>query len=134
MCSGTPSARCSSRRCRLAFERYGDPKIGGWLFAAFRLVTKVEPLKLASIAALGIALPLWLLALHVPLALVATIAGPLGLLVAGWLLQHAGLRPTFPVVAAGETGASLFFVALIARFRRAQAAQPAAVAVSDSSL
>jgi predicted MFS family arabinose efflux permease len=155
----------------LAFERYGDAKVGGWLFAsyglgglvgtviAFRLVTKVAPLTLASLAALGFALPLWVLVPHVPLAPIlaalaltsvcqpllnapmfgvittrtpaallpkvmtavitlATIAGPLGLLAAGALLEHEGLMVTFGVVAAGVTAVALLFVGLLARFRR----------------
>jgi predicted MFS family arabinose efflux permease len=157
----------------LAFQKYGDPKVGGWLFMAFgiggvigtllafKLVTVVEPLKLASAAVLGIALPIWVLALHAPLAPVlvalivsaaanptcnapffgiitkrtppallpkvmtalltaATIAGPLGLLAAGALIEHAGLHWTFGVVAAGETVVSLLFIGL-ARFRRTEA-------------
>jgi MFS family permease len=157
----------------LAFERYGDPKVGGWLFAAlglggilgtlllFRVVTKWPPLKLASVGVLGIALPVWVLALHVPLAPIvaalilsatsnalvnspffgvlttrtpppllpkvmtaivtlATVAGPAGLLTAGWLVQHAGLRPTFAVIAGGETCASLVFIAVVAGFQRVE--------------
>jgi predicted MFS family arabinose efflux permease len=64
----------------LAFDRYGDAKVVGWLFAAFglggligtlaafQLVKRVEPLVMASLAAVGFALPLWVLAVHVPLA------------------------------------------------------------------
>jgi MFS family permease len=64
----------------LAFVRYGDAKVAGWLFAAygfggvvgtalaFQLVKKVAPLTLASVAALGFAVPLWVLVPHVPLA------------------------------------------------------------------
>jgi predicted MFS family arabinose efflux permease len=174
----------------LAFQRYADPKVAGWLLmgfglggvvgtvAAFRLVTKVEPLKLASVAALGIALPLWLLPLNVPLAFmigaiaasafcnpsvnspffgaltartppallpkvmaalitIATIAGPVGLLLAGWLLQHFGLRPTFVVVAVGQTFTAVTFSALVLRYRRAQRAQsgePFATAIVSDSL
>jgi predicted MFS family arabinose efflux permease len=158
----------------LAFERYADAKVGGWLFtafglggvvgtfAAFKLVTKVEPLTLAATAVLGIALPIWIFTLDVPLAVLlvalafssfanplvnapffglltkrtppallpkvmtavltcATIAGPLGLLAGGWLLENEGVQPTFAVVAAGETAVSLLFIALLARFRRTQA-------------
>jgi len=162
----------------LAFQRYGDAKVAGWLFTAFgvggilgtivafKLVTKVEPLRLASAAVLGIALPIWVLALDVPLApmlaaigisaicgplvnapffgmlttrtpaallpkvmtaviTLATVAGPIGLVIVGPLIEHAGLSPTFAVIAAGETAVSLVFIALIARFRRAQpAAEP----------
>jgi len=162
----------------LAFQRYGDAKVAGWLFTAFgvggilgtivafKLVTKVEPLRLASAAVLGIALPIWVLALDVPLApmlaaigisaicgplvnapffgmlttrtpaallpkvmtaviTLATVAGPIGLVIVGPLIEHAGLSPTFAVIAAGETAVSLVFIALIVRFRRAQpAAEP----------
>jgi MFS family permease len=157
----------------LAFQRYDDPKVGGWLLTAFgvggvlgtalafKLVTKVEPLKLASAAVLGIALPIWVFALHVPLApmlaalfvsalsnplvnapffgllttrtppallpkvmtavmTLATIAGPLGLVIAGPLIEHAGLSWTFAIVAGGETAVSLLFIALLARYRRSQ--------------
>jgi Arabinose efflux permease len=173
----------------LAFERYHDPKVAGWLFAAFgiggllgtvvafRLISKVEPMLLAAIAIVGIALPLWVLPFRVPLGFilvaivfsslcnpsvngpmiaaitartpkellpkvmtavitVATIAGPLGLLVGGWLLQHEGVGRTFAVLAAGETAVALAFSWLILRFRRAQplqAGEPlATVIVSDS--
>jgi len=155
----------------LAFQRYGDAKVGGWLFAAyglgglvgtviaFRLVTKVAPLILASFAALGFALPLWVLVPHVPLAPIlaalaltavcqpllnapmigvittrtppallpkvmtavitlATIAGPLGLLAAGALLEHQGLMTTFAIIAGGVTSVSVLFVVLLGRFRR----------------
>jgi hypothetical protein len=155
----------------LAFERYGDAKVGGWLFAAyglgglvgtaiaFRLVTKMAPLTLTSIAALGFAAPLWVLVPHVPLAAIlaalaltavcpplmnapmfgvlttrtpaallpklmtalttlATIAGPLGLLAAGALLEHEGLVTTFAIIAGGVTAVSLLFVGLLTRFRR----------------
>ena len=125
----------------------------------------MEPLKLASAAVLGIALPIWVLALHPPLAAVlvalvlsaaanpicnapifgiitkrtppallpkvmtalltaATIAGPIGLLAAGALLERAGLQWTFGIVAAGETLISLLFIAIVMRFRRTEAAVP----------
>jgi hypothetical protein len=58
----------------------------------------------------------------------ATVAGPLGLLLAGWLVENVGLRPTFAVVAGGETLASLVFIAVIARFRRAELGAPAEAA------
>ena len=155
----------------LAFQRYGDAKVGGWLFAsyglgglvgtalAFQLVKKFAPLILASLGALGFALPLWVLVPHVPLApmlvalaltalcgplinapmlgvittrtpaallpkvmtaivTLATIAGPLGLLAAGALLEHEGLMATFAVIAGGMTAAAVVFVALLTRFRR----------------
>jgi predicted MFS family arabinose efflux permease len=165
----------------LAFQRYGDAKVGGWLFAAyglgglvgtaiaFRLVTKMAPLTLASLAAVGFALPLWVLVPDVPLAAIlvaialtavcqplmnapmfgvitartppallpklmtalitlATVAGPLGLVIAGVLLQHAGLMTTFAIIAAGVTSVSLLFVALLTRFRRRELQDAAAAA------
>ena len=155
----------------LAFERYGDAKVAGWLFAAyglggligtaiaFRLVTRMAPLTLTSIAAIGFALPLWVLVPDVSLAAIlvaialtavcqplmnspmfgvitartppallpklmtalitlATIAGPLGLLAAGVLLEHEGLTTTFAIVAGGVTAVGVLFVVLLARFRR----------------
>jgi MFS family permease len=67
----------------LAFEQYDrDPRIAGWLAAsfgggavvgsvvAFRLVTRVEPMRLAAIAVLFTAAPLWLLAPQVPLVVI----------------------------------------------------------------
>lgn len=71
----------------LAFERYHSAHAGGLLFGAygvgglagtvvaFQLVTKLDPLKLASVAVLIIALPLWLLVLHIPLALALVVVG-----------------------------------------------------------
>jgi MFS family permease len=67
----------------LAYEQYdGNPRVAGLLFAvigagqvvgsllAFRLVTKVRPMRLASLAVIATAAPLWLLVPHVPLAVV----------------------------------------------------------------
>ena len=155
----------------LAFQRYDDARVGGWLFAAYglggligtavayRLVTKVPALTLASLGAIGFALPLWVLVPHVALAPIlgalaftalcqplinapmfgvittrtppalfpkvmtaivtlATIAGPLGVLAAGALLEHEGLMVTFGVIAGGVTAVALLFVWLLARFRR----------------
>jgi MFS family permease len=165
----------------LAFDRYGDAKTAGWLFAAyglggligtliaFQLVKHIEPLVMASIAALGFALPLWVLVARVPLAAIlaaiaftamcgplinapmfglittrtpeallpkvmtaiitlATVAGPLGLILAGFLLQHEGLTVTFTVIAAGVTCVCLVFAALLRRFRRRELQAPAAAA------
>jgi MFS family permease len=164
----------------LAFERFHSSHDAGWLIGAygtgslvgtavaFNVVKKIEPLKLASTAVLGIALPVWLLALRPPLGValgalafsgfsnpftnapffgilttrtpealrakvisavitLATIAGPFGLLAAGPLIEHAGLRWSFGTIAAGETAASLLFIALIARYRRLQPAARVAV-------
>jgi predicted MFS family arabinose efflux permease len=163
----------------LAFDRYGDAKVGGWLFAAyglggligtliaFQLVKRMEPLVMASLAAVGFALPLWVLVARVPLAAIlaaiaftamcgplinapmfglittrtpeallpkvmtaiitlATVAGPLGLVFAGFLLQHDGLMVTFTIIAAGVTVVCLIFVALLTRFRRRELREAAA--------
>ncbi len=79
----------------LAFQRYHSAHAGGWLFAAFgfgglvgtifafRLVTKLDPLKLASAAVLILSVPIWVLVARVPLALalvaiaVSAFGGPL---------------------------------------------------------
>lgn len=68
----------------LTVERYdSDPRIAGWLFAsfgigaivgniaAFRLLDRTDGLRLIGVFILGQALPLWLLVLHLPAALVA---------------------------------------------------------------
>ena len=155
----------------LAFQRWDDARVGGWLFAAYglggligtavayKLVTRVPALTLASMGAIGFALPLWVLVPHVALAPIlgalaftalcqplinapmfgvittrtppalfpkvmtaivtlATIAGPLGVLAAGALLEHEGLMVTFGVIAGGVTAVALLFVWLLARFRR----------------
>lgn len=155
----------------LAFDRYGDAKVAGWLFAsyglggvvgtaiAFQLVRKVAPLTLASLAVLGFSLPLWVLVPRVPLPPIlvalaltalcgplinapmiglittrtpaallpkvmtaiitlATVAGPVGLLAAGALLEHQGLTVTFAIIAAGATSVCLVFVGLLTRYRR----------------
>jgi MFS family permease len=155
----------------LAFQRYDDARVGGWLFAAYglggligtavayRLVTTVPALTLASLGAIGFALPLWVLVPHVALAPIlgalaftalcqplinapmfgvittrtppalfpkvmtaivtlATIAGPLGVLTAGALLEHEGLMVTFGVIAGGVTIVALLFVGVLTRFRR----------------
>jgi MFS family permease len=155
----------------LAFQRYDDARVGGWLFAAYglggligtavayRLVTKVPALTLASLGAIGFALPLWVLVPHVALTPIlgalaftalcqplinapmfgvittrtppalfpkvmtaivtlATIAGPLGVLFAGALLEHEGLMVTFGVIAGGVTVVALLFVGVLTRFRR----------------
>jgi len=165
----------------LAFERYGDAKIAGWLFSAFglggligtviafQLVKRMEPLVLATLAGVGFALPLWVLTVHVPLAAIlatialtamcgplmnapligvittrtpeallpkvmtaiitaATLASPLGLIFAGYLLQHAGLTVTFTVVAAGVTAVCLVLALLLTRFRRREEGEAAPAA------
>ena len=66
----------------LAFQQYHqNPRVAGWLAASFgggavlgaaaayRILGKVRPLKLASFALVGLALPMWVLVPHLPLAL-----------------------------------------------------------------
>jgi MFS family permease len=67
----------------LAFEQYDrNPRVAGWLAASFgagavagslvayRLVTRVAPMRLAATACLFTAAPLWLLVPHVPLGVI----------------------------------------------------------------
>jgi MFS family permease len=163
----------------LAFERYGDAKVAGLLFAAYglgaligtlaayQLVKRMDPLVMASLAGLAFALPLWVLVAHVPLAAIltaialtamcgplingpmfgvittrtppallpkvmtaiitlATVAGPLGLVLAGFLLQHEGLTVTFTIIAAGVTAVCVLYAALLTRFRRREGGGEAA--------
>jgi predicted MFS family arabinose efflux permease len=60
--TGTPTRR-SGRR----FAAYGLGGVIGTLIA-FQLVKRMEPLVMASLAALGFAVPLWVLVARVPLA------------------------------------------------------------------
>ena len=147
--------RASAAGCS---RRTGSAGVIGTV-VAYKLVTKVPALTLASVAAIGFALPLWVLVPHVALAPIlgalaftalcqpllnapmfgvittrtpsallpkvmaaiitlATIAGPLGVLVAGALLEHQGLMVTFGVIAGGVTIVALLFVGILTRFRR----------------
>ena len=60
-----PLRRCEGRGW--LFAAYGLGGLIGTLIA-YQLVKRMEPLVLASLAALGFALPLWVLVPHVPLA------------------------------------------------------------------
>jgi hypothetical protein len=51
---------------------------------------------------------------------VATCAGPLALVLGGYLLQHAGLTVTFTIVAAGVTSVCILLAVLLMRFRRCE--------------
>jgi MFS family permease len=51
----------------------------------------------------------------------ATVAGPVGLLAVGPLLQAYGPRTVFVAIAAGALGSALFFVAVVARYRASAA-------------
>ena len=77
-------SRCSlpRSRCSPTSSTTGNPRVAGFLFAvigagqvvgsllAFRLVTRVRPMRLASLAVVATAAPLWLLVPHLPLAVV----------------------------------------------------------------
>jgi MFS family permease len=149
----------------LAYERYdGRAEVAGWMFAAwgggsvagsafaYRAVARLRPLRLARVAFVACALPLWgllfelppvgpvaaifacsffvpslnapvlgLFSLRVPRALrgktmtalvtANSLARPVSYAVAGPLLAHAGLGPTFLVVAVGMSLAAAVFVA-----------------------
>ncbi len=51
----------------------------------------------------------------------ATIAGPIGLLGVGPLLQAYGARTVFVVIAARALGSALFFVGVVTRYRASAA-------------
>ena len=78
----------------LAFVRYdADPKIAGWLFAAwgagtfvgsaiaYRIVARFQPLRLAGTACVAMVLPLWLLVLELPAAGVGAVLFASGLFI-----------------------------------------------------
>jgi MFS family permease len=90
----------------LAFDRYGDAKVGGWLFAAYGLGGLIGTL--------------------IAFQLVKRMEPLLGLVLAGFLLQHAGLMVTFTIIAAGVTVVCMIFVALLTRFRRREVLEAAA--------
>jgi MFS family permease len=75
----------------LAYEQYDrNPRVAGLLFAVlgagqvagslltFRLVTRVQPMRLASYAALATGPPLWFLVPHLPLAVTAVVLAVIG--------------------------------------------------------
>jgi MFS family permease len=76
----------------LAFERYGgSPQVAGWLLGSFsagsvaggllaaRLAARLPPLRLARAAVLGMPLPLWVLVVPAPAAVVGLAVGLNGL-------------------------------------------------------
>jgi MFS family permease len=146
----------------LAYEEYSSSKVAGTFFAAFglgavlgsvaavRIVGRFDPLRLGAAAFVALTLPVFALAIELPVPLVlvalamssffgplvnapligvitmrtpeavrakvmtavltmAMLAGPIGLLVAGPLLQAWGPRPVFLLVAAGQLLATIPF-------------------------
>jgi predicted MFS family arabinose efflux permease len=146
----------------LAYEEYSSSKVAGTFFAAFglgavlgsvaavRIVGRVDPLRLGAGAFVALTLPVFALAIELPVPLVlvalamssffgplvnapligvitmrtpeavrakvmtavltmAMLAGPIGLLLAGPLLEAWGPRPVFLLVAAGQLLATIPF-------------------------
>ena len=150
----------------LAYEEYGSSRVAGALFAAFgagavlgsiaamRIVERFDPLRLGSAAFVALTLPIFVLAIEVPVPVVmlalavssffsplvnapligvitmrtpvalrakvmtavittAMLAGPLGVAIAGPLLESWGPRRVFLLVASGQVLATIPF-ALVA--------------------
>jgi predicted MFS family arabinose efflux permease len=163
----------------LAFEEFDESaRVAGAFFAAvglggilgtvlaIRLVGRHDPLRLAAFGIVAFSLPLWALALPLPVAgvlvvlataalfsplvnapllgilttrtpealrakvmtaviTVATLAGPIGLLIAGPLLEAVGPYGTFLVIAVGFTLMALAFATIMLRNASpAQATEP----------
>jgi MFS family permease len=153
----------------LAFEEYGgSSRVAGILFASFgagavagsvvavKIVPRYEPIRLGAVSFVLLTIPIWLLALDLPvwgvvLVLFASsffgplvnapligvitmrspvelrakvmtavitsalLAGPIGMLVAGQLLEAWGPHQVFLLVAAGQLAATLPFLAVAFR-------------------
>jgi MFS family permease len=150
----------------LAYEEYGSARVAGAFFAAFgagavfgsiaamRIVERFDPLRLGSAAFVALTLPIFVLAVEVPVPVVMTalavssffsplvnapligvitmrtpvalrakvmtavittamLAGPLGMAIAGPLLESWGPRRVFLLVASGQVLATIPF-ALVA--------------------
>lgn len=150
----------------LAYEEYGSSRVAGAFFAAFgagavlgsiaamRIVERFDPLRLGSAAFVALTLPIFVLAVEVPVPVVmialavssffsplvnapligvitmrtpvalrakvmtavittAMLAGPLGMVIAGPLLERWGPRQVFLLVASGQVLATIPF-ALVA--------------------
>jgi MFS family permease len=150
----------------LAFEEYGSSRVAGAFFGAFgagallgsivamRIVERFDPLRLGSAAFVALTLPIFVLAVDVPVPVVmlalavssffsplvnapligvitmrtpvalrakvmtavittAMLAGPLGMVIAGPLLESWGPRQVFLLVASGQVLATIPF-ALVA--------------------
>jgi MFS family permease len=164
----------------LAYEQFHrNARVAGALFAVigagqvagslltYRLVTRVRPMLLASIAALGTGPPIWILVPHTPIWLVGIalavvgasvplinapyigmltlrvpqalrghvlqalvtinqVLGPVGYVVAGTLFTAVGLHPTYAIMAALGTFATLNFVVTVLPMIGTPVAQEAA--------
>jgi MFS family permease len=164
----------------LAYEQFHrNARVAGALFAVigagqvvgslltYRLVTRVRPMLLASIAALATGPPIWILVPHTPIWLVGfalaavgasvplinapyigmltlrvpqalrghvlqalvtinQVLGPVGYVVAGTLFAAVGLHPTYAIMAALGTFATLNFIVTVLPMIGAPVAQEAA--------
>ena len=160
----------------LAYTEYGgSSRLAGVFFGAFgagavigsvlaiRLMPRFDPLRLASVALVGLSLPIFLLGLELPAAAVlavlavsaiagplinapligvitsrtpaalrpkvmtavmtfALLAGPVGMVIAGPLLQSWGPRHVFLLIASGQLLATIPFVSVALRRREPVAA------------
>lgn len=160
----------------LAYEEYGgSSRLAGIFFGGFglgavvgtviavRIMPRFDPLRLGAVAFIAMSLPLWLLGLHLPAAVVvavlavsslfgplinapligvitartpealrpkvmtsvltfALLAGPVGLLLAGPMLEGWGPRVVFLVVAGGQLLAVVPFATVALRRREPVAA------------
>jgi MFS family permease len=164
----------------LAYEQFGgSPRVAGAFFAAFgagaivgsvlavKLVPRFDPIRLGAASLVALTIPIWLLALDLPvlgvmavlfasslfgplvnaplIAVITTrtpaalrakvmtavltfalLAGPVGLLAVGPLLETWGPHPVFLLIAAGQLAATLFFAAVVLLRRPSAAAAAAA--------
>ncbi|MBA2474766.1 MAG: MFS transporter [Actinobacteria bacterium] len=157
----------SSRVAGAFFGAFGAGAVVGSV-AAVKLVPRVDPLRLGTVSLVALTLPIWLLALELPVIGVvavlfvssifgplinapliglitmrtpaairakvmtavltfALLAGPVGLVAVGPLLEAWGPRRVFLLIAAGQLAAALFFVGAVVA-RRVGDEAPAAVA------
>ena len=152
----------SSRLAGVFFAGFGGGAVIGSVLA-IKLMPRFDPLRLASVALVGLSLPIFLLGLELPAAAVlavlavsaiagplinapligvitsrtpaalrpkvmtavmtfALLAGPVGMVIAGPLLQSWGPRHVFLLIAGGQLLATIPFVSVALRRREPVAA------------
>ena len=152
----------SSRLAGVFFGAFGAGAVIGSVLA-IKLMPRFDPLRLASVALVGLSLPIFLLGLELPAAAVlavlavsaiagplinapligvitsrtpaalrpkvmtavmtfALLAGPVGMVIAGPLLQAWGPRHVFLLIAGGQLLATIPFVSVALRRREPVAA------------
>lgn len=145
----------SSRLAGVFFGAFGAGAVVGSVLA-IKLMPRFDPLRLASVALLGLSLPIFLLGLELPAGAVlavlavsavagplinapligvitsrtpaalrpkvmtavmtfALLAGPVGMVIAGPLLESWGPRPMFLLIAGGQLLATIPFVSVALR-------------------